>query len=83
MAQAASEGLNSLTANFGPALIDRAAHDAHLRAVLTEFVSFDNQERPHRTLILKTPIPIIHLTTNSIRINSILSKLHRVYKHTT
>ncbi|TMG81800.1 MAG: mandelate racemase, partial [Betaproteobacteria bacterium] len=37
LAQAVSEGLNSLTANFGPALIDRAALDALCRALGISF----------------------------------------------
>jgi L-alanine-DL-glutamate epimerase-like enolase superfamily enzyme len=37
LAQAANEGLNSLTANFGPALIDRAALDALCRALGISF----------------------------------------------
>ena len=37
MAQAAARGLNALTANFGPALIDRAALDALCRALGISF----------------------------------------------
>ena len=37
MAQAAANGLNALTANFGPALIDRAALDALCRALGMSF----------------------------------------------
>src|SRR5918911_4874868 len=37
MARAAARGLNALTANFGPALIDRAALDALCRALGISF----------------------------------------------
>jgi transposase InsO family protein len=33
-------------------------NEAHLRAVLTEFVRYYNAERPHRTLALQTPTPL-------------------------
>ena len=34
-------------------------NERHLRAVLTEFVRYSNMERPHRTLHLETPVPLL------------------------
>jgi hypothetical protein len=36
-------------------------------AVLTEFVRYSNVERPHRTLALETPTPVVRATTASGR----------------
>ena len=55
-------------------------NERHLRAILTEFVRFYNQERPHRTLRLETPEPIARPTTGSIRASPVLGGLHHVYK---
>src|SRR5207244_2710727 len=33
--------------------------EQHLRSVLTEFVGYYNLERPHRTLRLETPVPVL------------------------
>jgi Integrase core domain len=32
-------------------------NDRHLRAVLTEFIGYQNHDRPHRTLALTSPVP--------------------------
>jgi transposase InsO family protein len=55
-------------------------NEAHLRAVLTEFVRFYNRERPHRTLRLETPVPIERSTTGAIRARSVLGGLHHAYE---
>jgi hypothetical protein len=34
-----------------------AAERGHLRSVLAEFVRYYNQDRPHRSLRLETPVP--------------------------
>jgi putative transposase len=57
-------------------------NERHLRAILTEFVRFYNQERPHRTLRLETPEPIVHSTTGAIRASPVLGGLHHVYERT-
>jgi putative transposase len=55
-------------------------NEPHLRAVLTEFVRFYNRERPHRTLRLETPVPVVRSTTGSIRASPVLGGLHHVYE---
>lgn len=55
-------------------------NEAHLRAVLTEFVCFYNQERPHRTLRLETPVPVVRSATGMIRVSAVLGGLHHVYQ---
>jgi len=55
-------------------------NERHLRAVLTAFVRFYNQERPHRTLRLETPEPTARSTTGSIRASPVLGGLHHVYE---
>ena len=55
-------------------------NEAHLRAVLTEFARFYNQERPHRTLSLETPVPAVRATTGSIHTRPVLGGLHHAYE---
>ena len=55
-------------------------NEAHLRAVLTEFVRFYDQERPHRTLRLETPVPVVRSTGGAIRASPVLGGLHHVYE---
>jgi putative transposase len=55
-------------------------NEAHLRAVLTEFARFYNQERPHRTLTLETPVPVVRATGGAIRASPVLGGLHNVYE---
>jgi hypothetical protein len=55
-------------------------NEAHLRAVLTEFVRFYNQERPHRTLRLETPVPVVRSASGSIRARPVLGGLHHAYE---
>jgi transposase InsO family protein len=52
----------------------------HLRSVLTEFVQYYNQERPHRTLGQQTPEPRLRLATGPIRSRPVLNGLHHVYE---
>jgi transposase InsO family protein len=56
-------------------------NEQHLRAVLTEFVRFYNQERPHRTLGLGTPVPVVRSTRGAIRARPVLGGLHHAYEH--
>jgi transposase InsO family protein len=55
-------------------------NEAHLRAVLAEFARFYNRERPHRTLRLQTPEPVLRWTTGSIHASPVLGGLHHVYE---
>jgi transposase InsO family protein len=55
-------------------------NEAHLRAVLTEFLRYYNTERPHRTLALQTPAPAARPTVGSIRSRPVLGGLHHVYR---
>src|SRR4051812_43361375 len=54
--------------------------EQHLRTVLTEFVHYYNQERPHRTLGLQTPQLKVRPTTGSVRSRPVLNGLHHVYE---
>jgi len=51
----------------------------HLQSVLTEFVQYYNQERPHRTLRLQTPQLKLRPTTGTVRRQPVLNGLHHVY----
>jgi len=55
-------------------------NERHLRALLTEFARFFNQERPHRTPALETPEPIARSTTGAIRARPVLGGLHHAYQ---
>jgi transposase InsO family protein len=48
--------------------------------VLTEFVRYDNEDRPHRTLGLQTPELRPRLVTGLIRSRPVLNELHHVYE---
>jgi transposase InsO family protein len=54
-------------------------NEAHLRAVLAEFVWYYNSERPHRTLALETPAPAVRGTAGPIRSRPVVGGLHHVY----
>ena len=54
--------------------------ERNLRTVLTEFVQYYNQERPHRTLRLQTPQLKVRPTTGKIRSRPVLNGLHHVYE---
>ncbi|HEY3079180.1 MAG TPA: integrase core domain-containing protein [Chloroflexota bacterium] len=55
-------------------------NEAHLWAILTEFLRYDNTERPHRTLALQTPTPAVRPTAGPIRSRPVLGGLHHVYQ---
>jgi transposase InsO family protein len=55
-------------------------NEAHLRAILAEFVRFYNLERPHRTLDLDTPIQRVRPATGPIRASPVLGGLHHTYE---
>jgi hypothetical protein len=51
-------------------------NEAHLRAVLCEFVRYYSDARPDRTLPLETPRPSVRPTAGRIRSRPILAGLH-------
>jgi transposase InsO family protein len=55
-------------------------NEAHLRAVLTEFVEYYNRDRPHRTLALQTPEHHDRPRAGPIRARPVLGGLHRAYE---
>jgi transposase InsO family protein len=54
--------------------------EQHLASVLSEFVRYYNQERPHRTLGLETPEGKQRPVTGPIRSRRVLNGLHHVYE---
>src|SRR5438067_3938648 len=52
----------------------------HLLSVLREFVTYYNQDRPHRTLGLQIPEQRPRSTTGRIRSRPVLNGLHHVYE---
>jgi transposase InsO family protein len=55
-------------------------NERHLRTILTEFVRFYNDQRPHRTLALETPVRLVRATTGAIRASAVLGGLQHVYE---
>src|SRR5947209_9229238 len=55
-------------------------NEQHLVSVLTEFVRYYNEERPHRTLALQTPEVRRRSVTGPIRARPALNGLHHVYE---
>ena len=53
--------------------------EQHLRSVLTEFIGYYNLERPHRTLRLETPVPVLRGVGGAVRSRTVLGGLHHVY----
>jgi len=54
--------------------------EQHLRLVLSEYMGYYNQDRPHRTLGLQTPEPRLRPTIGPVRSRSVLHGLHHVYE---
>ena len=54
--------------------------EQHLRSVLTEFVGYYNRERPHRTLRLETPVPVLRSVEGPVQSRPVLGGLHHVYE---
>jgi hypothetical protein len=52
----------------------------HLRSVVKEFLEYYNLERPHRTLLLETPVPALRSVEGSVRSRPVLGGLHHVYE---
>ena len=55
-------------------------HEAHLRAVLREYVAYYNTARPHRSLGLTPPLPGEGRRTGPIHARPVLGGLHHVYE---
>jgi transposase InsO family protein len=55
-------------------------NEAHLRAVLGEFVAYYNAERPHRSLAVESPQPTPRSRAGPIRVRRVLGGLHHVYQ---
>ena len=55
-------------------------NEAHLLAILREFVAYYNADRPHRTLSLEPPVPAARAHTDHIRSRAVLGGLHHVYE---
>ncbi len=55
-------------------------NERHLRAVLAEFVTYCNRDRPLRTLRLEPPRPASRSPTGPIRVRPVLGGLHLVYE---
>jgi hypothetical protein len=54
--------------------------EQHLQSVLTGFVGYSNVERPHRTLRLETPLPVLRSVEGEVRSQPVLGGLHHVYE---
>ena len=54
--------------------------EQHVRAVLTEFMAYYNQDRPHRSLGLDTPVPSPRAASWKIVSRTVLGGLHHVYE---
>ncbi len=52
----------------------------HLRSILHEVARYYNHDRPHRTLRLQTPLPLVRPSTGPIRSRPVLSGLRHVYE---
>jgi transposase InsO family protein len=74
--------VNSLIGTLRRECIDHLiiVNEAHLRAILVEFVRYYNLERPHRTLDLDTPVQRIRPATGPIRGSPVLGGLHHIYR---
>ena len=55
-------------------------NEAHLRAVLGEFVGYYNADRPHRSLNLESPQPAPRSQAGPIRVRRVLGGLHHAYE---
>jgi hypothetical protein len=55
-------------------------NEAHLRAILSEFVRYYSRQRPHRSLDLETPVATVRATTGPIRASQVLGGLHHAYE---
>ena len=54
--------------------------EGHVRSVLAEFVSYYNQDRPHQSLGLATPVPSPRRMIGEVVSRPVLNGLHHVYE---
>ncbi len=54
--------------------------EGHVRSVLAEFVSYCNQDRPHRSLGLETPVPSRRQVDGEVVSRPALNGLHHIYE---
>jgi transposase InsO family protein len=54
--------------------------EQHLCSVLAEFAAYYNFERPHRTLRLETPLPVLRSVEGPVQSRPVLGGLHHVYE---
>jgi transposase InsO family protein len=55
-------------------------NEHHLGALLTEFSTYYNKDRPHRTLVMESPIPAVEIASEGpILSRPVLGGLHHVY----
>jgi hypothetical protein len=54
-------------------------NDRHLTAVLSEFIDYYNNDRPHRSLALTSPVPIRPSREGLVTSRAVLGGLHHVY----
>ena len=54
-------------------------NDRHLTAVLSEFLDYYNNDRPHRSLALASPVPIRPSREGPVTSRAVLGGLHHVY----
>ena len=57
-------------------------NERHLKTVLTEFISYYNRDRPHRSLSLGTPPPGDNPAGGVVQTRQVLGGLHHVYERT-
>jgi transposase InsO family protein len=55
-------------------------NEAHLQAVLAEYVRYYNTERPHRSLHLEPPLPRAPAGSGPVWVRPVLGGLHHVYR---
>jgi transposase InsO family protein len=54
--------------------------ELHVRAVLAEFATYYNRDRPHRSLGLEIPVPSHRPVDGKVVTRPVLGGLHHVYK---
>ncbi len=54
--------------------------EVHVRSVLAELMSYYNQDRPHRSLGLETPVPSPQQPDGEVVSRPVLNGLHHVYE---